>query len=78
KSNPRDTPSQTHILTLNPKVQSVLAAAPYLVSVAKNSISDDLVPSSRAWARDKSKKNARKNEERGPLPERSDGLLFQD
>lgn len=50
---------------------------------SENVISDDQkrsVASSSTWARDKTKKNAcaAKNEERSPLPERSDGLLFQD
>lgn len=49
--------------TILHKVQSVPTAAPFLVSVATNAISDNQkrsVASSSAWARDKSKKNARK------------------
>ena len=67
--------------TILHKVQSLRAAAPFLVPVAKDAISDDQkrsVASSSVRADGGLIKAPAKNEERGPLPERSDGLLFQD
>lgn len=49
--------------TIPHKVQSVPTAAPFLVSVAKNTVSDDRKrsdASSSTWAWENSKKNARK------------------